>query len=115
MAFRVLLVEDAERDIEDIHSYIALSDSPDRADRVLDALEELCDNLAERPARGLAELPARGNVPKELRDLGITQYREVHHAPYRVIYQVLGDEVVIHCVLDGRRDMESLLQRRLLR
>ncbi|MCH7888503.1 MAG: type II toxin-antitoxin system RelE/ParE family toxin [Proteobacteria bacterium] len=107
MAFRVLLVEDAERDIEDIHSYIALSDSPERADRILDALEELCN--------GLAEPPARGNVPKELRDLGITQYREVHHAPYRVIYQVLGDEVVIHCVLDGRRDMESLLQRRLLR
>ncbi len=107
MAFRVLLVEDAERDIEDIHSYIALSDSPERADRVLDALEELCDSLAE--------LPARGNVPRELRDLGITQYREVHHAPYRVIYQILGDEVVIHCVLDGRRDMESLLQRRLLR
>ena len=107
MAFRVLLVEDAERDIDDIHSYIALSDSPERADRVLDALEELCDSLAE--------LPGRGNVPKELRDLGITPYREVHHTPYRVIYQVLGDEVVIHCVLDGRRDMESLLQRRLLR
>ena len=107
MAFRVLLVEDAERDIEDIHSYIALDDSPERADRVLDALEELCNSPAE--------LPARGNVPKELRDLGITQYREVHHAPYRVIYQILGDEVVIHCVLDGRRDMESLLQRRLLR
>ena len=107
MAYRVVLVEDAERDIEDIHSYIVLNDSVERADRVLDALEELCNSLTE--------LPQRGHVPKELRDLGITQYREVHYKPYRVIYQIIGDEVVVHCVIDGRRDMESLLHRRLLR
>ncbi len=73
----------------------------------MDALEELCN--------GLAELPERGNAPKELRDLGITQYREIHDKTYRVIYQIIGDEVVIHCVVDGRRDMETLLHRRLVR
>ncbi len=107
MAYRVVLVEDAERDIEDIHSYVARNDSVESADRVLDALEELCDSLTG--------LPERGHAPKELRDLGITQDREVHYKPYRVIYRIIGDEVVIHCVIDGRRDIESLLQRRLLR
>ena len=107
MVFRVVLVEHAERDIEDIHGYIARNDSVARADRVLDSLEELCNSLAE--------LPERGNAPKELSDLGITEYREVRYKPYRVIYRIVGDEVVILCVIDGRRDMESLLQRRLLR
>ena len=74
---------------------------------MLNALEELCNSLTE--------LPERGHVPKELRDVGITQYREVDYKPYRIIYRIIGNEVVIHCVLDGRRDMESLLQRRLLR
>jgi len=32
-----------------------------------------------------------------------------------VIYQLIGRNVFVHCVLDGRRDMQSLLERRLLR
>ncbi len=107
MTYRVLLVEDAERDIEDIHAYIARKDSIGRADAVLDALETLCDPLRE--------LPERGNKPKELRDLGIELYREIHFKPYRIIYRIIGRDVVIHGVFDGRRDMESLLQRRVLR
>ena len=107
MSFEVFLVEDAERDIEDIHRYIARHDTIDQADRVVDALERLCATLAE--------LPDRGNVPKELRGLGITEYREVHHKPYRILYRVIGRRVIVHCVVDGRRDMQSLLQRRLLR
>jgi toxin ParE1/3/4 len=50
-----------------------------------------------------------------LRGLGITEYREVHHDPYRIIYRVFERRVVVYCVLDGRRDMQSLLQMRLLR
>ena len=62
MSVRVFLVEDAERDIEDIHSWIARNDSVKRADRLLAALERLCESLSE--------LPERGNVPPEPRDLG---------------------------------------------
>jgi toxin ParE1/3/4 len=81
MPFKVFLVEDAERDIEDIYRYIAEHDSIENAGRVVDALDQLCAKLAE--------LPERGNIPKELRGLGITEDREVHHDPYRVIYRVL--------------------------
>ncbi len=61
------------------------------------------------------KFPERGNTPKELRDLGITEYREVHYKPYRVIYRIFGEKAVVYCVIDGRRDMESLLKRRLIR
>ncbi len=106
-AFRVFQTEDAIADIEDIHAYIADRDSAARADGVVDALESLCATLAK--------LPERGNVPAELRDIGITSYREVHYKPYRVLYRIIDDRVFVTCVVDGRRDMQSLLQRRLLR
>ena len=103
----VLLTDEAERDLADIVHYIATHDSRARAAHLLDRLEPLCTDLAE--------LPDRGHVPPELERLGVTTYREVHFKPYRVIYPVAGPKVVIHAVLDGRRDMQSLLERRLLR
>ena len=105
--FAVQLSEDAERDIEEIYRHIAEHDRITKADHVLSALEDTCV--------GLAEFPGRGNVPKELRALGSAEYREVHFKPYRIIYRVMERRVVIYCVADGRRDMQTLLQRRLLR
>ena len=106
MRFEVSLTVDAERDIEDIHRYIAEHDGVVIADRILTGIEQTC--------LGLATFPERGNVPKELRSLGISEYREAHYKPYRIIYRVTGRRAIVYCVLDGRRDMQSLLQRRLL-
>jgi toxin ParE1/3/4 len=106
MRFAVSLTVDAERDIEEIHRYIADHGGGVNADRVLRGIERTC--------RGLATFPERGNVPKELLPLGISEYREAHYKPYRIIYRVFGRKVIVYCVLDGRRDMQSLLQRRLL-
>lgn len=65
-------------------------------------------------AEGLAQLPERGSYPKELVALGIKDYRQTAFKPYRVIYRVLGTRVVIYLIADGRRDMQSVLARRLL-
>jgi toxin ParE1/3/4 len=107
MPFEVLQSEQAERDIEDIYHHILEQNGRGRAAGVLTALEQICE--------ALAQMPQRGNVPKELRALGIEEFREVHYKPYRVIYHVTGETVIIDAVLDGRRDMQSLLQRRLVR
>ena len=42
-------------------------------------------------------------------------FKEIHYKPFRVIYQISNDVVFIHAVLDGRRDLHELLERRLLR
>lgn len=107
MSFTVFISEDAEDDIEDILDYVATADSPAQAERLLSALEETC--------LGLSEFPERGNVPKELRDLGLADYREAYYKPYRIIYRVMQRRVVVYAVVDGRRDMQTLLQRRMLR
>lgn len=104
---RVSVTEDAERDVEDIYRYLAANDSVEAAEHVLSALR-----LA---IVGLGNLPQRGNIPKELVSLGIVEYRETHYKPYRIIYSVRGREVVVYCVVDGRRDMQGFLHRRLVR
>lgn len=53
-------------------------------------------------------------IPRELSALGIREYRQLFFKPYRVIYRVLDGRVIIYLIADGRRDMESLLARRLL-
>jgi len=105
--YRVRITEEAEQDLIDIYRYIAVHDSAENGMYVLDKLESLCSELAE--------FPLRGNVPPELDRIGVTNYREVRFKPYRVIYEIIGADLFVHCVLDGRRDMLSLLERRLIR
>ena len=106
MAFRVLLTDDAVGDLEDIRDYIDARDSRARADYVLGRIEAAF--------RGLAEHPHRGSYPRELLDIGVREYREVFFKPYRIIYRVIGETVYVLVIADGRRDMRSLLERRLL-
>lgn len=104
--YEVLLTAGAEQDLESIHDYIAEFDSVANADHVLDRLMDVVD--------GLVQFPERGSYPKELVALGIKAYRQAAFKPYRVIYRVLGSRVVIYLIIDGRRDMQSVLARRLL-
>jgi toxin ParE1/3/4 len=62
----------------------------------------------------LAQFPERGSYPKELVALGIKEYRQTSFKPYRLICRVVGSQVVIYLIVDGRRDTQSVLARRLL-
>jgi toxin ParE1/3/4 len=106
VAYEVFLIRGAERDLAELHRYVASTDSPERADRLL-------DGLLEAAAR-LASFPERGQIPGELQALGIRDYRQLLVGPYRLIYRVIDTRVYIYVIADGRRDMQSLLERRLL-
>lgn len=106
MRYKVLLTAGAESDLDDLHNYIAEHDSPNSADDVLDRLMAVAESLAA--------FPERGSYPQELLALGIREYRQLFFKPYRVIYRVAGKQVIIYVITDGRRDMQSLLSRRLL-
>jgi toxin ParE1/3/4 len=103
---QVLLTQGAEQDLESIYDYIAEFDCVANADHVLEQLTQTVENLAR--------FPERGSYPRELLALGIKAYRQTTFKPYRVIYRVAGQRVLIHLIADGRRDMQSLLARRLL-
>jgi toxin ParE1/3/4 len=104
--FEVLLTQGAEQDLESIYDYIAESDSVVSANYVLDQLMEVVESLSQ--------FPERGSYPKELAALGIKEYRQTFFKPYRMIYRVIGNRLMIYLIIDGRRDMQSVLERRLL-
>jgi toxin ParE1/3/4 len=62
----------------------------------------------------LSEFPKRGAYPKELLAIGIREYHEIFFKPYRIIYRVMDKNVYVLLIVDDRRDMQALLQRRLL-
>jgi toxin ParE1/3/4 len=107
MSCDVFLTADAACDLEELYQYIDRHDAPGKAEHVLTGIEEICNSLSG--------LPERGAYPKELLALGIHDYREVFFKPYRVIYRVTGDTVYVLLIVDGRRDMQTLLLRRLLK
>jgi len=105
--FEVYLLDIAEKDIDEIYIYVKRHDSVEKA-------EKLSRNI-EQVILSLHTSPLRGHYPPELERIGVLEYREVFFKPYRIIYEVAGESVFIHCVLDGRRDLKDILQRRLLR
>ncbi len=107
MPLGVQLTDDAASGLKEIYRYIDQHDAPLSADHVLDQIEEALANLAK--------FPRRGNHPQDLLEIGIREYREIFVRPYRIIYRSTSEDVYVLVIADGRRDMQMLLQRRLLR
>jgi toxin ParE1/3/4 len=106
MSYPVPMTSAAYRDLEDICTWIAEHDAPAKAERILDRLSET--------AVKIGEMPHRGSRPGELPPGTEGEYRQVFFKPYRLIYEFSGTEVVILLIADGRRNLQSLLMRRLL-
>lgn len=108
--YAVSLTAGAEADLDELVQYVAERDSPAKAAALLDRILAV--------AEGLAVAPQRGTWPRELLDLGIRDFRQTAFKPYRLICTVAETprrEVFIVVIADGRRDLRTLLERRLLR
>jgi toxin ParE1/3/4 len=107
MKQEVVFSEPALADLLDINDFYLCEVSDRVATKIIDDLESAVNNLAE--------FPDMGSIPRELLSLGVRQYRQVIEKPYRIIYETFADKIVVHAILDGRRDMQSLLMQRILR
>jgi len=106
MRFEVRLTADAVRDLEEIDVWISAHDSPAKAGHVAARIEAAI--------AALERFPERGRHPAELLALGIREYRETFFKPYRIVYFIESRIVYVTLIADGRRDMQTLLARRLL-
>jgi len=107
MKYKVSFVSDAEADLFEIYKYVYINDSEDKAEQLYANLHKKCLLLQN--------YPERGHIPPELNLLDVTDFLEIHYKPFRIIYRIIGKEVFVHCILDGRRELQKLLQERLLR
>ncbi|MBM4171866.1 MAG: type II toxin-antitoxin system RelE/ParE family toxin [Ignavibacteria bacterium] len=105
--YKVIIDPKAKLDLKEIFIFVAVNDSIESANRLLDALEETCLKLEK--------FPERGHIPPELRPTGIKKYLEIHYKPYRIIYEIEKNIIYIHCVIDGRRNIQEILSNRFLR
>ena len=104
--FNVAWAATARADLDDIVLYIA-DDNEANALRVAERIEVRAGTLKT--------LPGRGRVVPELHRLGLDAYREVIERPWRILYRMDGDQVLVVSILDGRRDLEHVLASRFLR
>lgn len=107
MKYKVLIDPLAKQDMKEIFLYVASNDNISSADKLLDSIENTISKLEE--------YPERGHIPQELRQTGIKRYLEIHYKPYRIIYEIENNLIYVHCVLDGRRNIQEVLGERLLR
>jgi len=107
LSFRVRISAEAEAGLSGIIDFILVRERLARAaaveERILSVLEQL------------ETVPSAGRVVPELQRQGVLAYREVLAAPWRVLYRVVGREVRVVAIVDGRRDMYELLHERLRR
>ena len=69
----------------------------------------------EENVMSLKEYPKSGRIVPELEKQGILQYRELIQGYYRIIYEISDDKVIVHTIIDGRRNFEDIIISKLSR
>ena len=95
----VLYTEAARRDLIDLWQYYALVEEA-LADRILNRIDLRIRLLADQPLIG-----------RERSEFDLPGLRSIAIRPHVIFYSVPNDDqVVIHRVVDGRRDLPSVLK-----
>jgi plasmid stabilization system protein ParE len=93
-----------------------------------DDLEELVDHIAqtnvayavkvldkiELAVKNLNTSPRRGRIVPELEKYGYVLYREIIVDYWRIMYKIEHDIVYIMIVIDGRRNVEDIILKKII-
>lgn len=90
--------------MEGIVAWAMSEQGSDEAEALYQRIENCIDTLRS--------MPNRGRIVAELREVGVTAYREIVSAPYRIVFRVAGGDIILLGVLDHRRDLQELLLER---
>jgi len=102
--FRVIWAESAYQDLANIIEHIA-EDSPSTAKKILAKIKKTVENLYI--------FPQRGRLVPELQDQGVLMYRELIIPPWRVMYRVSENTVLVLSVIDSRQNVEDILLKKI--
>jgi len=105
---RVTISDDAENDLSAIYEQRLAQRGPDGED----GAEALLDSLLGAMDR-IVHYPQSGPIVPELRELAESGWRQISLRPYRIVYLLADDHATVVMVADSRRDLATLLQRRL--
>lgn len=106
MNYQIVILESAEQDLIELHQYISKNFS-------IAVWKDTYGKL-KKAIRRLKKFPFSGSIPEEASHLGFSQFRQLISGMNRVIYEVRLKVIYIHIIADTRREMSSLLMKRLL-
>ena len=69
----------------------------------------------EENVESLQNHPKSGRIVPELERQSITKYRELIQEYYRIVYEISGNKVIVHTIIDGRRNFEEIIISKLSR
>lgn len=102
----VIVSKFAEDDLNEIVEYYFLL-SQNYVEKIISEFEENVMSLKKHPRSG--------RVVPELEKQGILQYRELIQGYYRIVYEIFDDKVIVHTIIDGRRNFEDIIISKLSR
>lgn len=106
MSFNIVFLKSAEQDVKALKHYLLRQFGTKTWQSSLAKLKESIQALQTQPHAG--------KVPDELRALNSGQYRQIISGMNRIIYEIRKETIYIHIVCDNRRDMQSLLNQRIM-
>lgn len=104
---KVVFLQGAEDDLKELRRYVV--------SRFGRAAWNDTSAQTRSAVHAIGKFPLQGRVPDELVELDLDQYRQVITGLNRLIYEIVDGTVVIHVVCDTRRELRTLLMRRLMR
>ena len=105
MQYEVFLLENAIKDLEVIYRSLKQRASREVALREIEGLEAACASLFENPDPG--------SVPHELERINTFEFRQIIFKPFRIIYQVVENNVFVFGLLHGKRNIQDILRQRI--
>lgn len=106
MKNEVIVSQFAEDDLNEIIEYY-YSLSEKYVEKVISEFEENVMSLQRHPKSG--------RIVPELEKQGILQFRELIQGYYRIVYEISGEKVIVHTIIDGRRNFEDIIISKLSR
>lgn len=106
MSFKVVILQSAETDLKELRTYLIKQFSNQTWQSTYASLKAAVRNLGAQPYSG--------SVPEEIEKLNLGQYLQVISGMNRVIYETREQRVFIHIIADTRKNLPTLLMKRLL-
>jgi toxin ParE1/3/4 len=102
----ILWSEDASNDFIEIVTYtknkFGIKIAKEASDRILSTIEKVLT------------FPNHGKTVNELNKIGIKQIKELQQSPWRIFYRIDNEIIYIISIIDGRRNIEELLYKKVI-
>lgn len=106
MSFKVVILQSAEMDLKELRTYLIRQFSNHTWQSTYTDLKAVI--------RRAGTSPYSGSIPEEIEKLNLVPYRQMLSGKNRIIYEVREQTVYIHIIADTRKDLPTLLMKRLL-